>query len=73
VTTRFFKVLKFHNLNYLIKMTEVEQTRAQKDEAVAAQSVFKNYLETHPDALQPLFRAMTCLYTDPQKESETKQ
>jgi hypothetical protein len=54
-------------------MTEVEQKQAQKDEAVAVESVFKNYMKTHPDALQPLLRAMTSLYTDPQKESETKK
>ena len=39
-------------------MTEVDQAQNNLDE-VKTDSVFKAYLETHPEALQTLFKAVT--------------
>ena len=41
----------------------------QKPEVSA--SVYKQYMQTHPEALQALMKVVANLYSDPLKESET--
>ncbi len=39
-------------------------------EVQSQSSVFKQYMQSHPEALQALFRVVTTFYVDPLKVSE---